>query len=359
MPLTAEEIQGKLDDFISTITVIDYTEVKEFHEANAYSSLDPDVVTIVNKLDEINKNSVTNLLIKEPKTILVFEKLLRETRFSNAQLSYFCFNLIDINKGDISISASIFDKHFQNNQLFREKVMRLSKILGKVKINDLAKVTDKQKSMILRILIFNLSENSNYLVSLLKSSKFTTETADRVSDYMIINLRLEEIIKGLNVTNHLISKRAFCDTKGMHGNWGKNRVISVLERLGIPRGQDNDLKISYLDEQYVEGVMRPKRKDKRKKLDVVIYNNGKPKYAIEINYYTTYGTKIGINVGEYLDILNSVNLKDGNLEFIWITDGTGWLGSSGIDLLQNTLIPGFENSFMNINQFEKWILRIS
>ena len=87
----------------------------------------------------------------------------------------------------------------------------------------------------------------------------------------------------------------------------------------------------------------------------IIYYFGIPKFAIEVNYYTTSGTKININIEEYLDILRSVknNLKD--IKFIWITDGTGWLENSNIEKLKYTLFPEFGNNLMNIFQFSRWV----
>lgn len=94
--------------------------------------------------------------------------------------------------------------------------------------------------------------------------------------------------------------------------------------------------------------MKPKEKTP-KKFDVVILAGTKPKHLIEVNFYTTAGTKIGINEGEYVDMSKAIGGM-GDFQFHWITDGNYWLSSGGRKQFVR-LSPQF-GSVYNINTFE-------
>lgn len=61
-----------------------------------------------------------------------------------------------------------------------------------------------------------------------------------------------------------------------------------------------------------------------RRFDFVIYNNKIDKlYIFEVNYYSSQGSKPNSIAREYKDLFDL--LKKQNIEFVWITDGQGWL----------------------------------
>jgi type II restriction enzyme len=61
-----------------------------------------------------------------------------------------------------------------------------------------------------------------------------------------------------------------------------------------------------------------------RRFDFALYNQNTNKlYLIEVNYYSGGGSKLKATAGEY-QYLNDF-IKSQNIEFIWITDGKGWL----------------------------------
>ena len=70
-----------------------------------------------------------------------------------------------------------------------------------------------------------------------------------------------------------------------------------------------------------------------------------------MNFYTTAGTKIGINQGEYIDLNNYIQKNFDDFEFYWITDGNYWLTTDGKNRYLN-LLQYFKKIF-NINTFEE------
>ncbi|MBU4373255.1 MAG: type II restriction endonuclease [Euryarchaeota archaeon] len=106
----------------------------------------------------------------------------------------------------------------------------------------------------------------------------------------------------------------------------------------------------FCTEKYVEGIIKPKDKTP-KKFDLIIFGNYKPKYLFEMNFYSTSGTKIGINQGEYVDLNNFMQKNFSDFEFYWITDGNYWLMTDGKNRYLN-LLRYFDKIF-NINTFEE------
>ena len=60
----------------------------------------------------------------------------------------------------------------------------------------------------------------------------------------------------------------------------------------------------------------------QKVFDFVIAANGKT-YLIEVNFYSSNGSKLNEVARSYTDVAPKVNGVPG-FEFIWITDGVGW-----------------------------------
>lgn len=82
---------------------------------------------------------------------------------------------------------------------------------------------------------------------------------------------------------------------------------------------------------------------------MIIFSDYKPKYLFEINFYSTEGTKIGINQNEYIDLNDHIKNKFKDFEFYWITDGNYWLTSQGKNRFLN-LLKHFSEIY-NINLF--------
>ena len=67
-----------------------------------------------------------------------------------------------------------------------------------------------------------------------------------------------------------------------------------------------------------------KNKKNDRRFDFVLYNTENKKlYIFEVNYYSSSGSKPNSIAREYSDLYTL--LKNQNIEFIWITDGQGWL----------------------------------
>ena len=63
-----------------------------------------------------------------------------------------------------------------------------------------------------------------------------------------------------------------------------------------------------------------------RKFDFAIFNkNTKKLYLIEVNFYSGGGSKLKATAGEYKALNEFIKNNNNNVQFIWITDGKGWL----------------------------------
>ena len=116
---------------------------------------------------------------------------------------------------------------------------------------------------------------------------------------------------------------------GLDSNGRKNRGGHQMENLVERYIQEacTKLNLPYLKEananaiQDAWGIEIQVDKSSRR-IDYVINNNGKL-FFFEVNFYKGPGSKLKSTAGEYVKMNEYWNNQD--IEFIWITDGAGWL----------------------------------
>jgi hypothetical protein len=139
----------------------------------------------------------------------------------------------------------------------------------------------------------------------------------------------------------------------LHGKFGGLKISKIFNKVGI---KDISSKVkatslsptealtgdfrgwTYAREKAVAGVK--KREDNTlKKFDFVLLQDGLPSILMETNFYSTSGSKIGINEGEYVQLHEDVKLFNAQhktkLQFMWVTDGNYWLSSLGETRFKN------------------------
>ncbi|HIV49517.1 MAG TPA: type II restriction endonuclease [Candidatus Helicobacter avicola] len=112
---------------------------------------------------------------------------------------------------------------------------------------------------------------------------------------------------------------------GLDSNARKNRSGKAMESLIAKIFKESNL---YFKEQI--GVkefedLRESFGDDIKKFDFVIFGKNK-QYFIECNFYTGGGSKLNETARAYIELAQKFeNFKD--KQFVWITDGQGWLNA--------------------------------
>jgi len=348
-----------------------------------YGDLVIDIKEYSKEIDQIQSkkdwdpSSLADYIMSNPRSFSVFEALFREQRFSNAQLIHFFFDVDRLNLPKLESVYEYALLNLRNDPNLREMTGEyIRKIaLDNNSLDELLKGTSKEdKKLIVAALKMAISK---YASSISKDPKVLAERicspefedcAIRLSNYLLTDLKLGEFLASIRLKDYLGFKRRTADIKGLHGDFAKNKIVDILVNAGYVNIDDllrskkigtlrhdvrNDLgrdfpsgKI-FCTEKKIEGVVKPKDK-KLKVFDIIIFSDGRPKHLFEINFYTTSGTKIGINDDEYVALLESLK-KDSRFQFHWITDGNYWLSSDGRERF-NRLIERFDCVY-NINSF--------
>jgi len=137
----------------------------------------------------------------------------------------------------------------------------------------------------------------------------------------------------------------------------KQKMIQRRGATQLVLSQDTEF--CYCTEKQVESAANPgtsissvsgSGKPLLKRFDFVLLHQGKPRVVIETNFYTTSGSKIGVNEKEYLFLYRYIKQNENGLRFIWITDGNYWLTTTGRRMFER-LVPDFEDSLMNFGTF--------
>lgn len=315
---------------------------------------------------DINIEYLTEVLGSTPKIIDIFEELLQLKRFTNAQYINFCFDVHVLNNSEqdlvlkyIKTRVFKFENGSENksfldiyNHLLRDGAKN-EDIIFNVKRTIIDYI---EKCQLKREVFYSHLQNS-------------IDSRLRVAKYLIEHLNADAYLKTVNLERFLEIKRHPVDTKGLHGKFGITKISKILEEGGftnidsevlyktLPMNKvvlDKETKssFSYLREKAIEGITKTKDK-KPKVFDFLLLYKGKPKFLVETNFYTTSGTKIGINQGEYVDLLQDISKvnerKNTNFSFLWVTDGNYWLTKDGENRFENLKKNYFKDELELLN----------
>lgn len=176
-----------------------------------------------------------------------------------------------------------------------------------------------------------VSDNKKYLFD--KKEVLTKELLAELWSFFS-DTGLLEIFKNKQVAN--LEDYVFGVEVGLDSNARKNRTGTLMENRVEVFISDfcASHNLEYMSqatktkilEQYginikMQGAV--KKKNGERKFDFAIYDGKKNKLTlIEVNYYSSTGSKPSSIAREYIDL--SKILKDEGVRFIWVTDGLGW-----------------------------------
>lgn len=117
---------------------------------------------------------------------------------------------------------------------------------------------------------------------------------------------------------------------GMDTNARKNRTGNAMEKVVreylrprfsniLEQATTANIKEEWGIELNFKGI------NSQKKFDFAILSKSNKVFLVETNYYSGGGSKLKSTAGEYRDYERFI--KEGGQEFIWITDGLGWLST--------------------------------
>ena len=267
-----------------------------------------------------------------------FETFISQLCETNATLDYFTdFRKIKANLSKIAIKLNQLnyligkeDLKLAIEELFKEnaKVFEVLDILIAVRKNKNA-------------LAFNREGKIAQLESYFK-------TSDKVYEF-IEDTGLGEVFRNKNITNlvdYVFGVEVGLDTNARKNRSGENmsKAVSLIF---------DKAKIFYKKE--VNSTEFPEITSlgaDLKRFDFVIKTKVKT-YLIETNFYNGGGSKLNEVARAYSDVAPKIN-KYSNFEFVWITDGQGWLSAKNKLEEAYNIIP----SLYNLITLENFIKRI-
>ncbi len=342
------------------------------------------VFDFLDQNQEITIENLSELFKFSPESIRIFELILQLSKFTSAQQTYLLFDLDLVNSSKIDESVGYILRELGQDRELREQAKKDGILsLDSIPVLEQLDVDEKHSLLAeLKKLIAKQSKRkgSKVIQERLRSSK---DTRQRVSKYLIENRSLNSILQGIEPRTFIENKRIPRDTKSAHGKYAARMLEDILQTTGftcndnvgpcsskmilrsstiqesLDEAEDS---FSYCKEKEVESINQAgssiasvsvsKGAQISKRFDFVLLYHNEPKVVIETNFYTTSGSKIGINEKEYLALHQKIANTNEGLVFIWVTDGSYWLSTTGKKSYER-LVSSFQDDLKNLAMFNE------
>jgi type II restriction enzyme len=189
---------------------------------------------------------------------------------------------------------------------------------------------------------------------------FYDDLNEKIAKELLIFFRdsgLKDILQNKYIKN--LVDYCFGVEVGFDTNARKNRTGTLMENI-VAKFLD-EFCSDNLNFQFIEQATQKRIKEyfnyeieidkNSRRFDFALYDTNRDKlYLIEVNYYSGGGSKLKATAGEY-QYLNDF-LKTQNIDFIWITDGKGWM--TALNPLEETF--NHNDYVINLNMIKNGIL---
>lgn len=267
-----------------------------------------------------------------------FELFISQLSETNATLDYF----------------TDFEKVIKNTNKIAIKLNQLNYLIGKTDLTKAIKELYEENPKVFEVLDIliavrtkdkkkTLNANGEFV---LLESYFTS--LQGVINY-IEQTGLAEVFKNKNITNlvdYVFGVEVGLDTNARKNRGGENMAKAVALKF---KGANIPYRAEVNSTEFEE--IKSLGQD-LKRFDFVIQTSKKI-YLIETNFYNSGGSKLNEVARAYTDIAPKINQYD-KFEFVWITDGQGWLSARNKLGEAYSLIP----SVYNLATLEDFISKI-
>lgn len=269
-----------------------------------------------------------------------FDKFMSQLQETNQTLDFFCdFDKISQNVDDIKLSLCML------NSLIGATDMRKSV--------ETIWNRDKTAFNVMDILIAVRSEGKKKVLDKLGRCVVLDSLFDSVDGVIefLDTTGLTEVFQSKRINN--LVDYVFGIETGLDTNARKNRSGHIMENMVAHIFDINGIK--YSQEVYSSNwnPITTVLGDDEKRFDFVVETPSKI-YLIEVNFYSSGGSKLNEVARSYSDIAPKINSVSG-FEFVWITDGIGW--KSARNKLQEAY--GIIPSVFNLTDIQDFIKRVT
>lgn len=263
-----------------------------------------------------------------------FDLFLSQLSETNATLDYF----------------TDFEKVIHNTNKIAIKLNQLNYLIGKEDLHKAIKELYEENSKVFEVLDILLAVrkkdkkktlNANGEFVLLESY---FSSLQGVIDY-IEQTGLADVFRNKNVTNlvdYVFGVEVGLDTNARKNRGGENMAKAVALKFN---GANIPFRSEVNSTEFEE--IKSLGQD-LKRFDFVIQTKNKT-YLIETNFYNSGGSKLNEVARAYTDIAPKINQYE-KFEFVWITDGQGWLTAKNKLGEAYSLIPSIYN-LANLDEF--------
>ena len=264
-----------------------------------------------------------------------FNEFISQLQETNQTLDFFCdFDKITENVDNIKLSLCILNSLIGTTDL-RKSVEAIWN-------------RDKSAFSIMDILIAVRSEGKKYVIDANSNCIILNrlfESVDGVIEYLE-NTGLADIFKNRQIKD--LVDYVFGIETGLDTNARKNRSGHVMENRVAKIFADNGIRFEQEVYSNEWDELKSVLGDDEKRFDFVIKTAAKT-YLIEVNFYSSGGSKLNEVARSYSEIAPKVNSVHG-FEFVWITDGIGWKSAKNKLQEAYSIIPSIYN-LTNIKYF--------
>lgn len=268
-----------------------------------------------------------------------FDKFIAQLQETNQTLDFFCdFNKISRNVENIKLSL-----HMLNSLIGATDMRKAVQTIWE---------RDASAFNVMGILIAVRNEgNKKVLNSLDKCVELESffNSVDGVIEYLD-NTGLTKIFQQQKINNlvdYVFGIETGLDTnarKNRSGHIMENRIAQILDSHRIPYRQE----VYSSEFPSISKVLG----DDEKRFDFVIETH-QTIYLIEVNFYSGGGSKLNEVARSYSELAPKINSVHG-FEFVWITDGIGWLSAKNKLQEAYNIIP----SIYNLTDIDDFITKV-
>ena len=265
-----------------------------------------------------------NYLIKSPQERLTI--FLESLSITNRTPEYYVnWNKVDRETKKYELELNTLNYLIGKDDIYSEALRLFTKQPNLLKaIPSLIASRDK----VLDILTIDNDDNMFF-----KQLNFKTIDASRIDDYMKF-IEKSGLLKFLQRhANRSLVDYVYGVETGLDSNARKNRsgktMEGILERYVSRISKEQKLEwkaqatAKFIKNEW--GIEVPVDKSERR-FDVAVYSKEKHKvWLLETNYYGGGGSKLKSVAGEFTELSQFVVTSDDDVEFVWVTDGQGWL----------------------------------